>query len=278
MKLPVEFPALDSVRRKMGAPLSQWTLSWIPRSRPTVENKPLMGEAPLHQIRPLGGNGPLVHQGRQILLYIKDTRLDRHTLLHDPIHSRRFHIAECRTLEQMRRDNRFARYVWTNQTTGIFSVEATNPNTRAVEKIDAQLYVCKNCLDALHMTTERRKWPEFPIVDFFRDYETFFHSIPQHSDVSSPPGGYPRNWNRIHKLYKESRDWTCEDCGVILIEGRHRGLLHCHHRNGVTADNRQENLQALCVECHNEQPAHGRFPPSGEERATLARLRVEQGI
>lgn len=278
MKLPAEFPALDKVRQKMGAPLSPWTLSWTPKPAPTVEPEPIEGEAPLDDIRPIGDIGPLTHGGRQVLLYIKATHLGRQTLLHDPSNSRRFHIAECRTLEAMRRNNRFARYVYTNETHGLFSVEATDPYTGAVEPIEAELYVCKNCLDTLHLGNERADWPEFSIADFFRDNETFFHFLPRHNDITSPTGGYPRNWNHICKLYKERQRWTCEGCRVNLADTQYRSLLHCHHRNGVTSDNRPENLQALCVECHNEQPQHGRFPPSGEERATLARLRAAQGI
>ena len=230
------------------------------------------------QIAPLDGVGPLVYQGQQILLYIQDTHLDRDTLLHRPRDSRRFHIAECKTIEQMRQGKRFERYVMTHKIEGKFSVEAMEPHTREREKLHAELYVCMNCLDTLGLTDSRDNWPKFSRSDFFRDHETFFADLPRHTAATSPPGGYPRNWNLISQTYRANLDWTCEGCGVCLDQAEHRRLLHCHHRNGVTSDNSQENLQALCVECHAKQPGHGRYPPNEQERVMLGRLREQQGI
>ena len=274
MKLTVQVSALELVRERMGAPLSSWT----PRSKPRVEWKPFEKEIAFSEIHPLGGVGPLVHQGQQVILYIKNTRRDRQTLLSEPIKSPRFHIAECRTIEDMRRENRFQRYVVTNRTEGIFKVEATDWRTREVEEIDAELYVCKNCLDRLGLENDRTNWPEFSISAFFRDHETFFCSLPRHTDITASPGGYPDNWPQIREIYKTRQSWVCEECRVNLSEKRHQALLHCHHRNGVVSDNGPENLQALCVECHDRQPGHGRYPPSEQERAILGRLRELQGI
>ena len=273
MKLIGEIAALEkleSARERMGASLTQWTSrSPLPKWKPVTR---VIGES-LGEVVPLDGHGPLVHEGRQVLLYIKDTRLDRGTLLDDPENSRRFHVTECRTIERMRRNSRFERYVVTNDTRGVFEVEATDPYTGEVEDLEAELYVCKNCLDALGLTSDRSNWPEFSISGFFRDYETFFSSYPEHSNVTAPRGGYPRNWNQISSGYKGRMGWTCEECGVRLAEKAHRGLLHTHHRNGVVSDNRRENLQALCAECHDKQPGHGGHPPSEKEKTLLARLR-----
>ena len=278
MKLSREFPELARVRTRMGAPLTSWTPSSALETAVVLKPQMPQGElASLDEVRPISGIGPLTYQGRQIVLYIKDTRLSRETLLNNPTNSRRFHIAECNTIEGMRRDNRFARYVWTERTEGRFRVEATDPYTGAVEEIKAELYVCKNCLDALYLHQERANWPRFSVVDFFRDNETFFHSLPRYTDITSPPGGYPRNWSYVQQKKKEQQNWVCESCKVCLSENQYRSLLHCHHKNGVTSDCRPENLQALCVECHNDQPQHGRFPPTKKERAILARLRADQG-
>ena len=273
MRLPTEFPVLDTVRRRMGARLSSWTPPAMPERKPFQKEMP---SGALTSVGPVVDGGPLAYQGQQVLLYIKDTRLDRQTLMEDPERSRRFHIAECRTLEGMRRDNRFARYVATNRTDGVFSVEATEEDTGNVESLEAPLYVCKNCLESLSLLSERGDWPKFSILDFFRQYETFFLSPPKHTDITAPRGGYRRDWSFIARDYKEKNDWKCEKCKVDLCENRN--LLHCHHRNGDLSNNTWENLQALCVECHARQPGHGHYPPSNEERIGLNRLRTVQGI
>lgn len=278
MKLVGEIAALErleSARERMGAPLTPWTSrSPLPKWKPITR---VIGKS-LGEVVPLDGHGPLVHEGQQVLLYIKDTRLNRRTLLDDPENSRRFHISECRTIERMRLNSRFERYVVTNNISGVFKVESTDPHTGEVEDLKAELYVCKNCLDTLGLASDRSNWPEFSISGFFRDYETFFSSYPGHSDVTTPRGGYPRNWKQISSGYREQMDWTCEECGVCLTEMTRRSLLHTHHRNGVVSDNRPENLQALCAECHDKQPGHGGYPLGEKEKALLARLRHEPSI
>ena len=272
MRLSVEFQTLDQARRRMGASLSSW------KKGTGLEKKweSFTVEVTSGEVRSIAPGGPLVHQGQQALLYIKDTRLKLQTLLYDPENSRRFHIAECETLKKMRRDNRFPRYVYTNWSDGVFDVEATDWNTGKVEAVEAKLYVCKNCLDALGLTRERANWPEFSIPDFFRDYETFFFSLPQHTNITAPRGGYLGNWSSITRLYKEGQSWICEECGVNLAREEHQHLLHSHHRNGVTSDSSPKNLQALCVECHDKRPGHGRHPPDKEKLILLSRLRAAQ--
>ena len=271
MKVLAEFPALDILREKMGAPLTSWT----PQQQEMTKWKPIekrLTPGNVRKCEPLGPGLPLCYEGHHILLYIKEARRDKETLLYDKQSSPRFHIAECETIEQMRREGRFERYVMTNETSGHFNVEAVD----ATETFDTELHVCKNCLKALNLTREHSSWPDFSIIDFFRDYETFFSSLPQHTNITAPPGGYTENWRSASTRYKSGKNWTCEDCGVNLSE--HKTLLQCHHKNGVTSNNRPENLQALCIECHKRQPRHGHIPVSEQERAVLARLRAEQGI
>ena len=277
MRLPIDFQPLRQVRETMGAEMSAWT----PRREQTAELEPFerrVSRQEVDQIVPLDGVGPLVYQGEQILLYIKDTRLDLHTLIHDPENSPRFHIAECETIEQMRRGNRFERYVMTNRIESNFKVEATDPNTGTVEELETELYVCKNCLKALDLRNDRSNWPAFSMAAFFRNHETFFSDLPRHTDATAPPGGYTENWEFISRTYRAQQRWTCEECRVRLDNRENHRLLHCHHKNGVVSDNRPENLQALCVECHARQPGHGRYPPNDEERELLGRLREDQGV
>ena len=62
-------------------------------------------------------------------------------------------------------------------------------------------------------------------------------------------------WQKISKLYLQSKFYICERCGGIA--------KICHHRNYISDDDVKkqyqsklygfENLEALCMECHNKE-------------------------
>jgi hypothetical protein len=70
--------------------------------------------------------------------------------------------------------------------------------------------------------------------------------------------GRRRNRNHVkHRLLvaglKEER---CEECGLVAWRGRPLGL-ELHHINGDGLDNRLENLQLLCPNCHSQTDTWG---------------------
>lgn len=48
---------------------------------------------------------------------------------------------------------------------------------------------------------------------------------------------------------KQEREWKCECCGLTEWQGK-RLPLEVHHINGDRTDQRRENLQILCPNCH----------------------------
>ena len=225
-----------------------------------------------------GSSGVLTLGGEQIIIYIKDTRQDKYTLLHNPEKAVKFHIAECLTIGQTRRKGRFDRYVATNRQDREFPVEAIDSG----REFEAQLLVCMNCLKELDWKgCENSTWDtirvlrkEFSLQDFFAEFTTFFSSRPRYTDMTAPRGGYAKDWHRRTTKLKEKRGWCCDECGVNLSAQRHRdSLLHGHHKNGVTSDDRWENLACLCLVCHSEQPYHGRVKLSDTQRKLIESLR-----
>jgi hypothetical protein len=93
--------------------------------------------------------GLLSIRGRQVLLFIPDHGFKVMDTLVDPSLGNKFHVTDCKTLELMKRKNRFARYKITNSFSGIFEIFGTNENGDLVED-EARLHVCKNCLNQLN--------------------------------------------------------------------------------------------------------------------------------
>lgn len=276
----MNFSNLQELAARMGTSPSSWRLRPYETKERQIARAELRKElqqgkdiSDLDEIESRGGL--LTHKGEQIVLYIKDTRQNKYTLLHYPEEARKFHIAECSTIGQMRRSGRFERYVATIKQDGKFLVEAID--TR--EEFEAPLRVCMNCLrqldwkgcENLDWNIIRRLRGEFSLQDFFTEYTTFFSSTPRHTDRTAPPGGYTKNWSRLADKIKRRQGWRCDECGVNL--SKHRNLLHGHHKNGVTSDNRLENITVLCLLCHSEQPYHGRVKPSDAQRKLIASLR-----
>ncbi len=62
--------------------------------------------------------------------------------------------------------------------------------------------------------------------------------------------GYVRDWERISTEYRESKEYTCEKCGLHIDDPMLRFYMHTHHKDGNKQNNKLNNLQCLCVRCH----------------------------
>ena len=282
MSLRIDFRALEAAVQRMGAePIPFETGVALPPVDPIdLDLNEGIELADLSLVS--SQDGLLSYEGRQILLYIQDHGSNIENALSNPsANGRRFHVADCRTLHQMRDQGRFDRYRITNNLGGQFFITGTSWSTRQHHEGYAKLDVCQNCLKHLNykgaahanaLNLVRR----FNVREFFSTYGSFFKYLPALEAGQSKDDVYSDDWPLVSGRLKADRDFTCEACGVEL--SGHKALLHVHHKNGVKGDNRPGNLEVLCASCHREQPAHGHMFVSHANTRLINRLRGEQNL
>jgi len=224
--------------------------------------------------------GLLEVDGAQILLYIEEQFEPLEDVIKTPGIGKKYHVADCRALQQMRNQKRFERYSVTNNVSGVFSVwgKKRARSSSVVIEGEAKLNVCKSCLEHLNYKGYKSKKKEvfkhFNLDEFFAHYSTLFKSFPK--SIADKSGGYTDDWDQVSKVYRQQQNFTCEACKVDLSS--QRNLLHTHHKNGVKRDNVANNLQALCIDCHRKEPSHQNMRVRSSEMHTINRLRREQAL
>jgi len=206
-------------------------------------------------------NKLFVYKNFHVLVFIRDQYVKRSSRLFEY----KFHICSCKTIEQMMKFRRFARYVVSTRNDGMFVINSYDIETKKRienEKI-VKLNVCKNCLIQLKYSgysdhyKDKHIYESFSIDEFFRKYTSEFKEKPQYTDKNAPSNEYSVNFEQISYSFRDINDWRCSNCKINLRNDK--DLLDTHHINGIKSDNSWSNLQSLCIRCHSEQPFHDRI-------------------
>ncbi|WP_116688783.1 HNH endonuclease [Pelagibaculum spongiae] len=225
--------------------------------------------------------GVLSVKGRQVLLFISDHGHRVASILADSAKGNRFHIADCSTLQEMRRGNRFERYHVTNNLSGEFEVFGTDQFKGKMEG-KAKLNVCKNCLNQLNykrsanlaVPERNRLVQEFDVGEFFSCYSSLFKFMPKQAQQAEK--GYSEDWKEISAEVRRSASYVCESCNLNLSQ--HKRLLHVHHKDGVKHNNSRSNLAVLCIDCHRKEPHHQHMFIKHHDTQLINQLRREQSV
>lgn len=114
------------------------------------------------------------------------------------------------------------------------------------QTITIQKYIYKHNLDISHWKPQSQRWLKT-------------YSVPKPSEsrllleqILTNPSPYRNNpYLRRMLLNKGLKHNICEICGVKSWMGQEL-VCTLHHMNGNTVDNRIENLQTLCPNCHSQ--------------------------
>lgn len=275
MKLPdfFSFEPLNLIKEKMGVPRNVYGVLTvlIDPSRLTEEELKKLTSSSGIDISPdelsILADGTLAYKNNRILLYIRDMGK------YEP----RFHLANCSTLQEMREKKKFDHYVVSANTDGNFKVNIIEANVSRAET--RRLAVCQNCLDFLGLGGFSSTWTRkaktdfvanFNMESFFEKYPKSLHfSVPKYNSNTAPLNQYSADFNEVSKKLRASVYWQCQQCGIHLQHPDWRKWLHVHHINGLKNDNSSDNLKAICIECHAQEPNHSHMKNTVEFKEFL---------
>lgn len=238
MNLPKEFPELKALLEKMRAPFRKF--------EPLIEIEPVQVTGDEYDV--IDRVIPIV-QNRKAVLYLEDAWTYHINYKDYP----KYHVLHCKTLQSMQKAGQYARYHASTRTDGQFLVKLSDDEERSLFKLN----LCKNCLAMLTVQYGTDVFPpdpkEFPLADWF---ETF-KNAEDFDQINSSDGSFDylsEDWKKRSLACRENASWTCRQCNVNLETDRH--FLHAHHQWG-TKYNDPEDLIALCIHCHSQQPGGG---------------------
>jgi len=148
----------------------------------------------------------------------------------------KFHLKRCQVIRQFMEEGRFKiRYDWSNSNVN----DLIDKTTRELYK-DESLEYCGFC--------------KLELFDGIKTTEDFFQTLDntdiQDNNIEVDIFGYVRGKEKISKAYRERQNYTCESCKITPKESIHRRYWHTHHIDGDKTNNKEINLQCLCILCH----------------------------
>ncbi len=78
---------------------------------------------------------------------------------------------------------------------------------------------------------------------------------PAYDEQDGYEGRYPPDWEARKEAIKRRDHYTCQDYGIEAGEGKMQDVHHITHLSD-DGSNRLDNLELLCIDCHNDRHDH----------------------
>ncbi|MDO4801977.1 MAG: hypothetical protein Q4A15_07400 [Prevotellaceae bacterium] len=154
----------------------------------------------------------------------------------------RFHICKCQIIDDFINRGMFREhYVRANSD----PVPVKNLDNENMEEMVDELPICKYCLSKINRYGSINSSEFVGILRQVRGHET----IEKVYEVDI--FGYTRDWEAISREYRESHNYTCEECGLSIDNIFDRQYMHVHHIDANKLNNHESNLRCLCLRCHS---------------------------
>ncbi len=134
------------------------------------------------------------------------------------------------------------------------SVDVIDRDTGKLYKAKV-LAICSYCLTEIITDNSIPESTE----DFFNNLiakEIENKDLPKETDVFGYTLTPPFDWDTVSRKYRESKNYTCEQCAIQITDTQDYRFLHVHHKDGNKQHNHPKNLQCLCVLCHSKVDDH----------------------
>jgi hypothetical protein len=229
-------------------------------------------------------SGLLAIGNTQITLHIEKYKLEEEWLRQVPARwGAKYHFTDCKTIERMKAEGKFERYVTSNKKDGLFAVKPYDKaSSQYLKAIESAILPCQNCLELLNYNgfaglpraARLEAVEKFSVATFFKENKSIFRCLPLYAQDPLSGGNYTNDWDKISREVRVAANWCCSCCGV-QCDG-HTDLLHVHHKDGNRPNNRRSNLEVVCLACHKTRPFHGHMYYSSIQKTKLENLRVSQ--
>lgn len=185
---------------------------------------------------------------RQVFMYKREYHLE---LYGKP----RAHIRRCEVIDRFSNGNSVPLYRRAN--TEEVEVQDMDNNYRNTKV--SNLPICSKCI-----AIAQEAFPGMTAVDFIELLKDSEDYIPD-GEIEVDIFGYTKDWEFISRGIREKHNYTCENCGLQITDPYDQHYIHVHHTNGKKIDNRESNLQCLCLRCHANVDERHRSNLTGSE-------------
>lgn len=242
-----------------------------------IENELRSGEIDLEFDEISIENDFLCYSGRKVAAYIRDQphcSIARYGV--DPVKRTsgyKYHLCNCKTLQDMTAKGRDRRYFVTKRDDGSFGVNCLENSEW--ERYDVSMELCSNCRKML--ASMKIPTYNFSLARFFAEHDTYIPKTFTRYEKVSHIQDYSDDHKAVADRCRKEVDYTCQRCSVKCHDNR--SLLHLHHKNGDKSDNFPHNLEVLCVDCHSKEYLHKHLRgKSSSQIRLISQLRQQQGI